>query len=63
MKTVAEKLSFAASPLVLAVALGLLAPNVLLDDEGELGSVRADDGASADASDLADSSDLDAARP
>ena len=35
MKTVARKLRFAASPMVIAVALGLLAPAALLDDEAD----------------------------
>lgn len=57
MKTVARKLSFAASPLVLAVALGLLAPNVLLDEDGDAGAVR-DDAGAADAGLALDGVDL-----
>lgn len=55
MKAVAQKVRYAASPLVLAVALGMLSPNVLLDDEGDVtaeggaeGGARADDGGAAD---------------
>lgn len=55
MKAVAQKVRYAASPLVLAVALGMLSPNVLLDEDGELsaeggaeGGAKADDGGAAD---------------
>lgn len=44
MKTVTRRLRFASNPLVLAVALGLLGPNVLGDDEDEVAlSDRAQD--------------------
>lgn len=60
MKAVAQKVRYAASPLVLAVALGMLSPNVLLEDDAELsaeggadGAARADGAADGAAFDLA----------
>lgn len=44
MKAVARKLRIAASPLVLAVALGMLAPDVLFDDEADVSSTPSPDG-------------------
>ena len=44
MNTVARKLRFAASPVVLAVAMGFLAPNVLIDEEAEV-AASPEDGA------------------
>lgn len=48
MKAVAQKVRYAASPLVLAVALGMLSPNVLLDEEGELAAEGGAEGGARD---------------